>query len=572
QQNWTILNMRGDSVGVLDFNETKYLGSFALGTKNGQKFLLNKDLDTVDGPFKNLNYNWPLQVIIGQKNDSTCFYLKDNEAPKCFFGPGWTVISGNLGTDELILYSNSFERRYYLLKRNGEFILSDPYEKIHPLNINASYFIQDEFQTGVYDLVKGWVVPLKERYRCYYTGHPTKPNSYNVKYNEGEEEYLYTDNYEKVRTNKKYEFETSRGDAEDPAYHKFTSPKGDKFYFAKDYNAELNYAGGFPYFQVRKDRNLYFYKTDASPLIPEGFWAPSNGEKMGNGNLAAFEVRNDNQIGVINQDGKWIIGPLPLSRSGVYRTSMENNAFIVLQKADADELYNLKGEKLSNPNQRNFTFYGKNLIGIKEGSSRVDTRMYLYTTQMEKAFPEAISIISNQDDTSFIARLTDNKEAPLWVLDEKGKKRLELPFENASFTKNDAGRMIVSQNRLEGVVDSTGKVLVPCTYKKIRQSHPFFLMETEDRLDILTLENQVKQTTLPVGVHYITRDQTYASFRKNDQAYTLDYAGNLISTLQGNIRELKEGHPLRDICYQITGQGRGTIYVLKETGKVFWEE
>jgi hypothetical protein len=349
-------------------------------------------------------------------------------------------------------------------------------------------------------------------------------------------------------------------------------PRERNIYFAKGLQCGAQLFRGLPIFPGASGSEPVFLQDRCEPIDSGRVSGhPPMVKRWGRGNLAAFEVRNDNQIGVVNQDGNWIVGPFPLSKNGVYRTTMENNNFIVLQKADSGELYNLKGEKLSNPNQRRFTFYGKNLIGITEGPSRVDTRMYLYTTEMKKVFPEAVSIISNLDEKNFIARLTDNKEAPLWVLDEQGKKYLELPYENASFTQDDAGRMIVSQNRLQGVVGSTGKVLVPCDYKKIRQSHPFFLMETEDRLDILTLTNKVVQTSLPTGVSYITRDQTYASFRRNDQSYTLDYDGNLISTLNGNIRELKEGHPLRDICYQITGQGRGTIYVLKETGKVFWE-
>jgi hypothetical protein len=97
QQSWTILDLQEDSVGVLDFNETKYLGSFAAGSKNGQKFLLNKSLEIVDGPFKNLQYNWLLKSIIGHKNDSTYIYLLDNEEPKRFFGPAWSVSQGKYG-------------------------------------------------------------------------------------------------------------------------------------------------------------------------------------------------------------------------------------------------------------------------------------------------------------------------------------------------------------------------------------------------------------------------------------------------------------------------------------------
>ncbi|MEZ5056452.1 MAG: WG repeat-containing protein [Saprospiraceae bacterium] len=570
QQNWTIINTKEDSVATLDYYEFRNQGAYFSAKKGGKSYLFNDNLEVISVPFNYIRYDWNSGVVITATVDSSFVYFPKKEKPLSFFGPEWQIKSGNLGSNEIILSETNFGRTFYLLDLQGNFILEDPFEKITPLNINQSYHVGMYLNTGVYDIQKGWIIPYESRYQCIAVGMEGQPLLKNVQFNKGFERYLYTENYVEKKLDDYYRWETKRFPSEDPEFLTYITPGNETFQFAKSYNAELKYAGNVPLFSVIQGREMYYYKTDASEIIPKGFSASTRDGLLGEDGKVAMAIYGNDQIGVINQDGNWIIEPEPAGRPGEKRIEMEDNGLIHFIKSGAIALYNVEGKKLSTSNQKVFRFYGKQLIGISEGESRSDSRTYLYNLNMERVFPEPLTVISSLAERKFIIKLTDKPESPLIAIDDKGEKLFELPYSNADFTMDKQGRIIVFKDKNAAVLDSTGNVIVPLEYDNIRFYYPFFLLEKAGKLDLLTLKNKIAQTNLPPRAYVSFKSDSHAVLTNDNQYHIFDNDGKFINTVPYSLQGFKEDHPLKDHCFRHFTSGH-EIYVSMKTGRVFME-
>jgi len=318
-------------------------------------------------------------------------------------------------------------------------------------------------------------------------------------------------------------------------------------------------------FRYQQGREVYYLNDQLQPILPEGFYKHRPLQKLNNGNVL-FEVTNGEEFGVLDINGKWIVGP-DVSRGII----IYQEGFVITRSNGRVDLYDDLGNKIDKNSFSKISISDENTIVVTDRDDNQKLFSYLADAQLKKISENYATI--RQSGKYLITESMDPDKVESCIFNSHGKKLRCLPFAKLYSNKEPNTRFIVETDSGDGLVDSLGNEILPSNYYNIQFKHGFYILEKErGEKEILNQKNEITLKGIK-GYQGIRPDTGNKFFicTYDQQYHVLDENGQLLYSRLKRLDKVPQNNPLHKTMFKGSDERHNDYYVNKKTGVVYWK-